>query len=526
MKKISILGILLIVSTLILAGCSRGKKDAYFNATVLEVRENSVLVEPFEGSSERESADQIVVSCDVSSDHEVPEMKQGTMIRVVYDGMIAESYPAQINGVSAIYLVDADGEITERDMELQVTVKQGEDTLSLYEFFVFENFYDEKMKTWVAADGMRLSNALTQVANELPVAEWGNEFSVQIPEKLELYYVDIFDSSYEKTDRLFYTEQENPQTKLMENLAKLSEGVWYISVAVNEQGKYIEDGEEYEAYGREYAFRLEKKSVQPDGGPISINREGVTVEERFPVPEGYRRAEAEEGSFLSYMRKLSLKPDGSPVLLYDGTEKGNQEAHAAVFELPGFDSDLQQCADSIIRVYAEYFYSMGAYDKIAFHLTNGFLMDYPTWRDGNRLSVDGNQVSWVKKASYDDSYDTFLLYLKYVMMYAGTLSLDKEGVPADPGQMKAGDLFIKGGSPGHCVMVADIAVNDSGNTCFLLAQGYMPAQDFHILKNPLHEGNPWYDVSEIAYPFRTPEYTFQEGSFKRWGENGILTNNN
>ena len=52
---------------------------------------------------------------------------------------------------------------------------------------------------------------------------------------------------------------------------------------------------------------------------------------------------------------------------------------------------------------------------------------------------------------------------------------------------------------------------------FLLAQGYMPAQEFHVLKNPLHEDDPWYYVSELSYPLRTPEYTFNEGSLMRPG---------
>lgn len=251
--------------------------------------------------------------------------------------------------------------------------------------------------------------------------------------------------------------------------------------------------------------------------PVSmLNPDGFTLQERIRIPDGYTRVQAEDGSFQTYMRQLPVKADGSLVLLNDGSEKNNQSAQIAVFELPVFTSDLQQCADSIMRVYAEYFWSKGAYDKIAFHLTNGFMMDYPTWRDGNRLSVNGNNVSWVKKASYDDSYDTFLLYLKYVMMYAGTLSLDEESTPINMEQIKAGDMFIRGGSPGHCVMAADVAVDKDGNYCYLLAQGYMPAQEFHVLKNPLHEEDPWYYVSELEYPVMTPEYVFQEGSFKRW----------
>ena len=43
---------------------------------------------------------------------------------------------------------------------------------------------------------------------------------------------------------------------------------------------------------------------------------------------------------------------------------------------------------------------------------------------------------------------------------------------------------------------------------------YMPAQEFHVLKNPNHEEDPWYYESELTYPLFTPEYTFDEGSLK------------
>lgn len=247
-----------------------------------------------------------------------------------------------------------------------------------------------------------------------------------------------------------------------------------------------------------------------------IDPAGTTLETRFQTPKGYHRVAKEMGSFQGFLRRYDMKPDKSPVLLYDGSRKRNQEAHAAVFAMPVFDSDLQQCADSIIRIYADYFWKMGDYSRIAFHLTNGFMMDYSSWRDGKRLLVQGNDVSWVQKAGYDDSYETFLKYVRNVMVYAGTLSLSEEGTPIDAGSIQAGDMFIRGGSPGHCVMVADVAEDEAGNRCFLLAQGYMPAQEFQILKNPLHEEDPWYYTSELEYPLTTPEYVFPEGSLKRW----------
>ncbi len=113
MKKI--LFVLALTFTIIQTGCGIKKEaaDPYFNATVLEVNEKSVLVEPFEGSNELSSSDQIVVSTAVISDHELPAMEAGTLIRIVYDGEIAETYPAQIANTFAIYLIDETGELLE-----------------------------------------------------------------------------------------------------------------------------------------------------------------------------------------------------------------------------------------------------------------------------------------------------------------------------------------------------------------------------------------------------------------------------
>ena len=80
------------------------------------------------------------------------------------------------------------------------------------------------------------------------------------------------------------------------------------------------------------------------------------------------------------------------------------------------------------------------------------------------------------------------------------------------------DIIIRGGSPGHVVMIVDVCERVNGDKAFLLAQGFMPAQEFHVLKNPLHEDNPWYLESEISYPLNTPQYTFDEGSLRRYKE--------
>lgn len=260
----------------------------------------------------------------------------------------------------------------------------------------------------------------------------------------------------------------------------------------------------------------EKAVISPTAKKTLINPSGVTLGERFIPPAGYQRMDKPLGSFQGYLREYELKPDKSPVLLHDGSEKRNQKAHAAVFSMPLVKGDLQQCADSVIRMYGEYLWSIGAFNEISFQLTNGFLMDYPSWREGKRLAVEGNKVWWEKRASYDDSKENLLKYLRQVMIYAGTISLDRESSSIALNQLLSGDLLIRGGSPGHCVMVVDVAEDAAGNKCFLLAQGYMPAQDFHVLNNPLHEDDPWYYVTEIQDTVITPEYTFGIGDLKRW----------
>jgi hypothetical protein len=81
-----------------------------------------------------------------------------------------------------------------------------------------------------------------------------------------------------------------------------------------------------------------------------------------------------------------------------------------------------------------------------------------------------------------------------------------------------GDVFIQGGSPGHAVIVVDLAHNSlTGEKLVLLAQSYMPAQDIHVLKNPTNtELGPWYAVEDMAGQFRTPEWDFTGNDLRQF----------
>ncbi len=253
-----------------------------------------------------------------------------------------------------------------------------------------------------------------------------------------------------------------------------------------------------------------------DSEKYIINSDGMTLESRFPTPDGYERTDAKKKSLANSLRGYELKEDGAPVLLYDESEKGNQNAHAAVFKLPIEDADLQQCADSVMRVFAEYYWNTEQYEKIAFYFTNGFLCEYSKWMEGYRVVINGNDVSWSKEASYDDSYECFVKYMRTVFNYAGTLSMDSyESKTISLSDMDVGDVILKGGSPGHVVMVVDVCTSANGRKAFLLAQGYMPAQEFHVINNPLHETDPWYYEDEMTFPLNTAEYTFGDENMSK-----------
>ncbi len=240
------------------------------------------------------------------------------------------------------------------------------------------------------------------------------------------------------------------------------------------------------------------------------------IAHRLPPPVGFKRTEVSPGSFAHYLRYLPLKAVGSPVLLFDGTPKARRDVHAAVVDMPTGKKDLHQCADAIIRLRAEYLFANDRQEEIAFNLTNGFRVPWSRWRDGERVRVNGNTTTWYSTDAVDGSHAQLQRYLEFVFIYAGTLSLSKELQPAAELPMEAGDVFIQGGSPGHAVLVLDVAYHPSGRTAFLLGQSYMPAQDFHVLKNLKGIANgAWYFLDEVS-PLVTPEWTFDWSDRRRW----------
>ena len=249
-----------------------------------------------------------------------------------------------------------------------------------------------------------------------------------------------------------------------------------------------------------------------------INKEGLTIKDRYLPIEGYLRVEYSEESFAEFLRNQKLKPYGEKVLYYDGREKSPKGVYDSVFDVDIGNRDLHQCADAIMLLRAEYLYSQELYDEISFNFVSGFKAEYKKWMNGYKIDVKGNNVEYYKAAEPSNSYEDFRKYMDMVFAYSGTLSLENELISVSIDNMNIGDVFIVGGSPGHAVIVVDMAVNASGEKIFLLAQSYMPAQQTQLLINPMdNDISPWYSLKGKERLI-TPQWTFDLDTLKGWNE--------
>jgi hypothetical protein len=238
---------------------------------------------------------------------------------------------------------------------------------------------------------------------------------------------------------------------------------------------------------------------------------------RIAVPEGYKRVEVKTGSFADWLRFLPLKSGNPDVHLYNGGLKNYQGGHAAIIDIDVGETDLQQCADAVMRMRGEYLYSIKDYENLHFNFTSGNNVGFKKWSEGNRTVIKGNNVTWSASAAKDDSYKTFKGYMNTIFNYAGTSSLSKELKPVASKDIQIGDVFIFGGFPGHAVLVIDVCENTkTGEKLFMIQQSYMPAQEIHILKNFNNASiSPWYSIN-FEGDLKTPEWTFNQDQLMRW----------
>src|SRR4030095_4916437 len=254
--------------------------------------------------------------------------------------------------------------------------------------------------------------------------------------------------------------------------------------------------------------------AKPTNKITQVNTETIRG---ISLPQGFNYVDDGDSVYSNWLLYLKLKKSKT-VFLYNGKLKSNQDAQYSVLNIDIGKKDLIQCADAAMKLRADYLFEKQLYDQIKFLTTSGDEISFENWLKGIRWKEQGNKlVSYNMNKERINIQKEYSLFMEFVFSYCGTYSLSKQLKPVnDSRSVQPGDVFVYGGFPGHAVTVMAVAKNEEGEKIFLLSQGYMPAQDIHILKNYTDSGlSPWYAISGI-YPLSTPQWKFEIGSLKRW----------
>ena len=234
---------------------------------------------------------------------------------------------------------------------------------------------------------------------------------------------------------------------------------------------------------------------------------GGTLAQRFAPPAGFVRVALAPRSFGAWLRGLPLEPDGTPVRSYRGGVilPPDHANLAAVVALDVGDADLQQCADSVIRLHAEWLFAQGRRDA-SYRAASGAAMPFARWAQGERMVPEGVAFKWAPTGRPDAGHAAYRRWLDGVFMFANTGSLARDTEPVDVADLRPGDFVVQPGAPGHAVLVLDMARAPDGRRALLLGQGYMPAQSFHVLRpgGGARQGGAWFVVEPGDPALETP----------------------
>jgi hypothetical protein len=189
---------------------------------------------------------------------------------------------------------------------------------------------------------------------------------------------------------------------------------------------------------------------------------------------------------------------------YRGRAVADQSKAWAVLSYDVGNRDLQQCADALMRLRAEYLYAQGRGAEIEFRFTSGEWFRYKDYLNGLRPKISGGTIYAGQVDKMPDSYQALRNYLDILYAFASTQSLARD-LPVATG-FETGTVVITPGSPGHCFIIIDEGRDAKGVPVYMLAESYMPAQTIYILQNP-DTGGPWHYLQRGTIETATYSFT-------------------
>jgi hypothetical protein len=228
-----------------------------------------------------------------------------------------------------------------------------------------------------------------------------------------------------------------------------------------------------------------------------------TLQSRFATPSGATRVAVEAGSFGEWLRNLPLAAPGTPSKNFKGdvVYPGDDQYLGAVIAIDIGKIDLQQSPDVVIRLHAEWLFSQGNKD-ITYRGATGLDMPLSKWARGERMDSQGASVFWVMKSKPSEiDHAEFRRYLNAVFTWANSTSLAQQAEAIAADELRPGDFFVHLGSPGHALVVLDVARKPKGPPLALLGQALNPSENPFVLQ--LGKATAWFSLRAPG-PIITP----------------------
>ncbi len=228
-----------------------------------------------------------------------------------------------------------------------------------------------------------------------------------------------------------------------------------------------------------------------------------TLEQRFAPPVGFVRVDLPPDSFGAWLRRIPLAVEGSPVLAYDGRVilSPDHSNLAAVTTLDVGKRDLQQCADAVMRLHAEWLWHRGRASEASYP-TGAGPIPWTRYQAGEYPRAKGLTFEWRRGRARSGDHKTYRAYSDVVAGWANTVSLAQTAKKPERAEVRPGDFFILPGGPGHTVLILDLARSPEGKLVALLGQSFMPAQNFQVLRPS--RSRTWFEIdpeSGVKTPF-------------------------
>jgi len=220
---------------------------------------------------------------------------------------------------------------------------------------------------------------------------------------------------------------------------------------------------------------------------------------------------APRGSFKVWLRHLPLKPAGVRVRDYRGNIQAWPKGRVAAVVDLDLIGRVQDCAASAFRLWAEYLVARGRGRRLLVEMNQKQRL---SWRDYLRGCRPGYYPA-SKKLAVKCGYRALSVkrpgrrrkalkdYVRRVMTWTNSWTFSRTLGRVAKADIAPGTLLVqpnRTGGTGHLSLVVDGVSNRAGKRRFLVAMGFMPAQNMMVVSPPAtpRRFKPWCTMKAFA----------------------------